>query len=242
MRYLRLLLCLILLPAALTSQQQGPGGQRPDRFDLGRMWTFEYPPAEYFSSTYGFSADSAWFTRARMAALRIPGCSAAFVSASGLIVTNHHCVRGSVNAMSRSGESLLDSGFVAAGLADERRIPNMIADQLLAAVDISKEVDAAGDAAAAGPNAGRGPACRDHGGARSAQDPVCERRGFHRGTGRPAVQRCAHLGIHLPALYRHPPGGRRRTRHGQHRRRLGQLHLSALRARLRLDAGVRGRR
>ena len=151
MRQLRLLICLTFLPVALAGQQPAPAVPQTGRFDLGRMWTFEYPPSAYFSSTYGFSADSAWFTRARMAALRIPGCSAAFVSATGLIVTNHHCVRGSVNAISRSGESLLDSGFVAAGLSDERRIPNMIADQLLATVDISREVDAAGDAAAAGP-------------------------------------------------------------------------------------------
>ncbi len=150
MRQFRLFLCLTFLPALLAGQTPATA-QQTDRFDLGRMWTFEYPPSAYFSSTYGFSADSAWFAKARMGALRIPGCSAAFVSANGLIVTNHHCVRGAVNGMSRSGEFLLDSGFVAASLADERRIPNMIADQLLAAVDISKEVDAAGDAAAEGP-------------------------------------------------------------------------------------------
>ncbi len=146
MRHLRLLCGLSLLPVLLAGQQPSAEVPRPGRFDLGKMWTFEYPPAEYFSSTYGFSADSTWFTKARMAALRIPGCSAAFVSATGLIVTNHHCVRGAVNAISRAGESLLDSGFVAATLADERPIPNMIADQMLAALDITAEVDRAGEA------------------------------------------------------------------------------------------------
>src|SRR5512141_1278373 len=111
--------------------------RRPGRVDAGRMWTFEYAPARYFSETYGFAADSAWFARARLAALRIPGCSAAFVSDDGLILTNHHCVRDRVNTLSRAGENLLDSGFVAATAADERRMPGMIADQLLAAVDIS---------------------------------------------------------------------------------------------------------
>lgn len=123
---------------------------RADRYDLGRMWTFEYAPAEYFSQAYRFTADSAWFARARLAALRIPGCSAAFVSPNGLIVTNHHCARGSVSAVARPGEPLLDSGFVARTLEDERRIPRYYADQLLAAVDVSDEVNAAGDAAAAG--------------------------------------------------------------------------------------------
>ena len=150
MRIIRTLVVLTLLPVALTAQRPAADTIHAGRFDLGRMWTFEYTPAEYFSTTYGFNADSAWFARARMAALRIPGCSAAFVSRDGLIITNHHCVRGSVNAISKSGENLLDSGFVAPSLADERRIPNMIADQLLAALDVSKEVNAAGDAAPEG--------------------------------------------------------------------------------------------
>jgi hypothetical protein len=147
MRRLRLLFCLSLAPALLTAQEPSVPVPTPGQFDLGKMWTFEYPPAEYFSNTYGFAADAAWFTKARMAALRIPGCSAAFVSATGLIVTNHHCVRGAVNAISRAGESLLDSGFVAPTLADERPIPNMIADQMLAALDITDEVERSGGTA-----------------------------------------------------------------------------------------------
>ena len=151
MRLLKVLAAAALLPAAVAAQRPAPDTAAAGRFDLGRMWTFEYAPSEYFSTTYGFKADSAWFATARLAALRIPGCSAAFVSADGLIITNHHCVRGTVNTMSRRGESLLDSGFVAPTLADERRMPNMIADQLLAAVDVSDEVNRAADAAAEGP-------------------------------------------------------------------------------------------
>lgn len=121
---------------------------RAGRFDLGRMWTFEHAPGPYFSETYGFAADSAWFARARLAALRIPGCSASFVSPNGLIITNHHCARGGVTAVSRPGESLLDSGFVARSVDEERRVPSMWADQLLAAEEVSDEVFAAQDRAA----------------------------------------------------------------------------------------------
>ena len=66
------------------------------RFDYGKMWTFEYAPADYFSETYGFDANPEWFERARLSVLRIPGCSASFVSPHGLVATNHHCVRGRV--------------------------------------------------------------------------------------------------------------------------------------------------
>lgn len=116
---------------------------RAGPLDAGRMWTFEYAPKAYFSETYGFTADSAWFAHARLAAVRLPGCSAAFVSEHGLVATNHHCVRGAVAAVQREGETLLDDGFFARRLAEERRIPNHYVDQLVAIQDVSDEVFAA---------------------------------------------------------------------------------------------------
>jgi hypothetical protein len=107
------------------------------------MWTFEYPPAQHFSTTYGFDASPEWFERARLAALRIPGCSASFVSPHGLVVTNHHCARGSITSVTREGERLLDEGFYAASLDDERRIPGYYADQLVHVEDVTDEIYAA---------------------------------------------------------------------------------------------------
>lgn len=120
---------------------------RMGRFDYGKMWTFEYAPEEYFSETYGFRADSAWFEQARLSVLRIPGCSASFISPHGLVITNHHCVRSRVSEVSGPDEHLLDEGFFAHDLAEERPIPGYYADQLIAAVDVSDEVFAALDAA-----------------------------------------------------------------------------------------------
>jgi hypothetical protein len=117
------------------------------RFDYGKMWPFEYAPTEYFSETYGFEADEAWFERARLSALRIPGCSAAFVSPHGLVVTNHHCVRDAVGDVALPGERLLDDGFFAGTVAQERRIPDFYADQLIAVDDVSDRVFAALDGA-----------------------------------------------------------------------------------------------
>jgi hypothetical protein len=114
---------------------------------MGKMWTFEYPPMKYFTDTYGFSADSAWFHRIRLSVLRIPGCSASFVSGEGLVVTNHHCVRGAVARVTRPGETLLDSGFYAVTQDQERRIPGYYADRLIAVQDVSDEVFAAMDRA-----------------------------------------------------------------------------------------------
>ncbi len=126
----------------------GPDTVSAGEFDYGKMWTFEYPPAEYFSETYGFRADESWFERARLSVLRIPGCSASFVSPNGLVATNHHCVRGAVSRTSRAGENLLDHGFYAATLDDERPIERFYADQLIAIEDVTDEVRQAADLAA----------------------------------------------------------------------------------------------
>ena len=93
-----LLLSLILVAMLPVSTYAQIGGVdldtvRAGPLDNGKMWTSEYPPAEYFTETYGFDASADWFERARMPALRIPGCSSSFVSADGLVMTNHHCAR-----------------------------------------------------------------------------------------------------------------------------------------------------
>jgi len=112
-------------------------------FDNGKMWTFEYAPLDYFRDEYGFSPDSAWFAEARLGALRIEGCSASFVSPNGLVMTNHHCARESVTEVSEPGENLLDNGFYARSLEQERQTENQQADQLIAIVDVTDEIHAA---------------------------------------------------------------------------------------------------
>jgi len=116
-------------------------------FDNGRMWTFEYPPVEYFSETYNFNPDEAWFERARLGAVRLPNCSGSFVSANGLVMTNHHCARGQVSQVSLEGENLLDEGFYAETLADERPIENYYVDQLIDIRDVTDQILGAIDAA-----------------------------------------------------------------------------------------------
>ena len=113
------------------------------RFDNGKMWTFDFPPTEYFEEQYHFAPDSAWFADARLAALRLPGCSASFISQEGLVLTNHHCARYALDKVNRPGEDLTDSGFCAEALSDERQVPGMYADQLVLIKDVTPEVQKA---------------------------------------------------------------------------------------------------
>jgi hypothetical protein len=119
---------------------------RAGPFDQGKMWTFDAPPVEYFANEYGLRLDDAWFEKARLGALRIPSCSASLVSPNGLVLTNHHCAREYLSQVTRDGEALLDDGFVATDLADERPVEDFEADQLVDIVDVTDEVNSALDA------------------------------------------------------------------------------------------------
>ncbi len=117
----------------------------PGRFDTGKMWTFENPPLDYFQEAYDFRPTEQWFEQVRLAALRLPNCTASFVSPDGLVMSNHHCARESATAVSRDGEDLLEDGFYAASAADERYVPDLYVDQLVEIHDVTELVSAAVD-------------------------------------------------------------------------------------------------
>lgn len=54
------------------------------------------------------------------AIVSLGGCSASFVSAEGLLITNHHCVTRALARNSVKGENLLEDGFLARTRAEER--------------------------------------------------------------------------------------------------------------------------
>jgi len=117
------------------------------RFDGGKMWTFSNPPVDWFAEAYEMSADSAWFAKARLGALRFGAqCSASLVSNQGLILTNHHCARESIVDISREGEDLLEKGFLAETAIDERKVPDLYVEQLWGITDVTDRVHRAGSA------------------------------------------------------------------------------------------------
>lgn len=112
--------------------------------DLGKMWTFDQPPKEFFSQTYNFKPDEKWFDEARLASLRFADyCSASFVSSNGLVMTNHHCARESGTGVTRKGEDLNATGFFAKTQAEERKVDGLFVDQLVKIEDITQRVQEA---------------------------------------------------------------------------------------------------
>ncbi|HTF82551.1 MAG TPA: S46 family peptidase, partial [Cytophagales bacterium] len=119
-------------------------GQAPQgfgTFDSGKMWTFDNPPLAYFEKEYGFKPSQAWLDSIRQSALRFGnGCSASFISAEGLVMTNHHCARSYGTQVQKSGENFNENGFLAQSLKEERRVPGLHVDQLVMLEDVSQRI------------------------------------------------------------------------------------------------------
>lgn len=113
------------------------------RADEG-MWTFDAFPAAKMRADYGFAPDQVWLDRVRASAVRLTGgCSASFVSASGLILTNHHCVAGCLQDLSDGGRDLLANGYTARTRPEEKLCPGQQAEVVTSIRDVTAQVKAA---------------------------------------------------------------------------------------------------
>jgi len=109
--------------------------------ELGRMWTFENPPLDYWREEYGFTATPEWLEKVRLASVRYGEiCSASFVSPTGLVMTNHHCARSCVEAVSTGTVDYVETGFYARTQDDEVVCPDLYLDQLVAISDVTARV------------------------------------------------------------------------------------------------------
>ena len=83
-------------------------------------------------------------------AVSLGGCSAGFVSATGLILTNHHCLFGILQEHSRPDRDLITNGFLARSREEELRGSTTRVAIPRKFTDVTKEVEAAGAAAGSG--------------------------------------------------------------------------------------------
>jgi hypothetical protein len=108
------------------------------------MWTYDHFPAAQMRAKYGWAPDAAWLEHARLASIRLAqGCSASLVSPDGLVMTNHHCVRECLAGLADATHDYPATGFYAATAAQERRCPDLEANQLIDITDVSAQVQAA---------------------------------------------------------------------------------------------------
>jgi len=117
------------------------------RADEG-MWTFDNPPIQRLKDVYGFTPDSAWFDHVRLSSVRFivggaGGGSGSFVSASGLVMTNHHVGLGAIQRLSTPEKDLVKNGFYAGGFENEPKCPELELNMLVSIDDVTARVTGA---------------------------------------------------------------------------------------------------
>ncbi|NBP81172.1 S46 family peptidase, partial [bacterium] len=84
----------------------------PARADEG-MWLFNDLPSERLKQDHEFTPPAGWLERLQQAAVRFnSGGSGAFVSADGLVLTNHHVAASSLQKLSSPERNLAQDGFL----------------------------------------------------------------------------------------------------------------------------------
>src|SRR3984885_913856 len=104
------------------------------------MWTFDNFPSTAVQRQYGVDMTPAWLDHVRLSTIRLTNCTASFVSPTGLILTNHHCVESCLAELSSKDKSLIELGFAAANLGAEQRCPAQLADVLVGTEDVTDAV------------------------------------------------------------------------------------------------------
>jgi hypothetical protein len=115
------------------------------------MWLYSAPPREAIRSKYGFDLTDAWLQHLMHASVRFnSGGSGSFVSADGLVITNHHVGADDLQKLSDEQHNYLRDGFYAATPAEEKKCVDLELNVLQSTEDVTARVNAAVPAGATG--------------------------------------------------------------------------------------------
>jgi hypothetical protein len=108
------------------------------------MWTFDNPPLKQLAEKYNFTPTQQWLDHVRLSSVRLnDGGSGSFVSANGLLLTNHHVARFQLQKNSSPEHDYLRDGFYAATEDQEMKSPDLEINILTSMEDVTARVEAA---------------------------------------------------------------------------------------------------
>ena len=113
------------------------------------MWLFNNPPKAHLKAKYNFEPTDAWLNHLQKASVRFnSGGSGSFVSANGLVMTNHHVAADALQKMGTKDRNYYRDGFHAKTYAEEFKCEAMELNVLMSIEDVTEKVNASSKAGA----------------------------------------------------------------------------------------------
>ena len=108
------------------------------------MWLFNAPPLKQLKEKYQFEPTPQWLEHLQKASVRFnSGGSGSFVSANGLVITNHHVGADTLQKMGNPQHNYLRDGFHAKTQADEIKSSDLELNVLMSVEDVTARVTGA---------------------------------------------------------------------------------------------------
>lgn len=120
------------------------------------MYTFDNPPMKVWKEKYAFEPGQAWIEHIMKSAVRFNnGGSGAFVSAGGLVITNHHVGFDCIQKISTGEKDYVKDGYMARDGKDEAPCPDLELNVLVSLEDVTERVTSAAENAESDAGSGK---------------------------------------------------------------------------------------
>src|SRR5213596_2558510 len=108
------------------------------------MWLFNAPPLKQLKGKYNFEPTPQWLEHLQKASVRFnSGGSGSFISANGLVITNHHVGADALQKASSEQHNYLKDGFYAKTNGEEIKCSDLELNVLVSTEDVTARVNVA---------------------------------------------------------------------------------------------------